>query len=266
MKIVAVMACRNEAEFLPTCLRHLIANGVDFAIVDNGSSDESMDIVHSTEFRNHLVAIKKVPYEGVFRLKPLLEAKVALAENTDADWVMNICPDEILHPNRKNSTLLEEVEFFDKAGFNVINFDEFVFLPVTQPLEVGLHGWPMEKRHYFFEPSRIRQMRLWKNHQGFSMIRHGGHRLDGEKLRLSPESFVLRHYIFLSQEHAYHKYPNRKFSEQELARGWHRNRHGIKQSKYKFPDSNTLETLSKAESFAFNRSYPRLKHYWEDEE
>jgi glycosyltransferase involved in cell wall biosynthesis len=263
MRIVAVMACRNEAAVLPTCLHHLVKNGIDFAIVDNNSTDDSLDIAHSAEFRNHLVDLKRVPYEGIFQLEPLLEAKMALAESISADWAMNICPDEILHPNREGTTLVEEVEYFDKSGFNVVNFDEFVFLHMSEPWVEGLRDWPISQHYYFFEPIRFRQMRLWKKGQGFSMVRHGGHRLDGDNLRFAPESLVLRHYIFRNQAHAYEKFTNRNFSEKELAHGWHRNRHGIPKENYKFPNPDALEVLVRADSFALSRAHPWRKHYWQ---
>lgn len=263
MRIVAVMACRNEADFLPTCLHHLVQNGIDFAIVDNDSTDGSLDIAHSADFRSHLVGLKRIPYNGVFELEPLLTAKMELAESVDSDWAMNICPDEILHPNRAGLSLTTEVEFFDKSGFNVVNFDEFVFLPVVEPWTSGLRDWPASRHYYFFEPKRFRQMRLWKKGLGFSMIRHGGHRLDGDNLRFAPESLVLRHYIFRDQAHAYEKFTTRHFSAQELARGWHRNRHGIPKENYAFPAPDTLKILESPESFAFNRSAPQKKHYWD---
>lgn len=262
MRIVAVMACRNEAAFLPTCLHHLIQQGIDFAIVDNDSTDGSLDIAHSAGFRDHLVGVKRVPYHGFFELEPLLRAKMALAESVTSDWAMNICPDEILHHNTAGTTLAAEVERLDQAGFNAVNFDEFVFLPVAEPWVDGLRGWPAPRSYYFFAPSRVRQMRLWKKELGFSMVRHGGHVLDGENLRLAPESLVLRHYMFRHQEHAYEKYPNRPFAAQELARGWHSNRHGIRVTNYRFPAPETLEWLEVPESCTFNRSAPRQKHYW----
>ena len=263
MRIVAVMACRNEAAFLPTCLHHLIQQGIDFAIVDNDSTDGSLDIAHSAGFRDHLVGVKRVPYDGLFELEPLLRAKMALAESVVSHWAMNICPDEILHPNRAGTTLTAEVERLDQAGFNAVNFNEFVFLPVAEPWVDGLRGWPAPRSYYFFEPRPLRQMRLWKKELGFSMVRHGGHLLDGEGLRPAPDSLVLRHYIFRDQEHAYEKYPHRPFAARELARGWHSNRHGIPVTNYRFPAPETLEWLETPESCTFNRSAPRLKHYWE---
>ncbi len=140
MKIVAVMSCRNEEAYLPTCLHHLVSQGIHFAVVDNDSTDASMDIIHSSEFRSHLVGLKRVPFTGAFELEPLLMAKMSLANETEADWAINICPDEILHPNREGRTLLQEIQLFDKRGFNAVNFDEFVFLPVDEEWEVGLRG------------------------------------------------------------------------------------------------------------------------------
>ncbi len=263
MRIVALLACRNEAAFLPTCLHHLVTNGIDFAIVDHDSTDESLAIAHGQQFKDHLVGLARVPFEGDFALERMLEAKMALLESIHADWAINIDPDEIIHPNRQGATVLEEVDLFDRSGFNVVNCDEFVFLPIEQPYEEGLCGWPHGTHYYFYEPSRFRLMRLWKTGQNFSMVRHAGHRLDGDDIRFAPESFVLRHYIFRDQEHAFSKYPDRIFSEDELARGWHVNRHGVPRANYRFPPPESLECLSRSDSFALSRSHPRAKHYWE---
>lgn len=262
MRIVAVMACRNEAAYLPTCLHHLVSNGIEFAIVDNDSTDDSLSIARSAEFKPYLVDIRRVPFSGEFALEPLLGAKLALAESVRTDWVMNICPDEILHPNRTGTTLAQEVALFDQAGFNVVNFDEFVFLPVDRPWLAGHRGWPEMRHYYFFEPGRFRQMRLWKAGQGFSNVNHGGHRLDGAK-RFAPESLALRHYIFRNQAHAQEKFPRRRFAPEELARGWHRNRNGFAPERFHFPSPETLETLDQPSSLALSRAKPWRRHYWE---
>lgn len=259
------MACRNEADYLPTCLHHLVRNGLEFAIVDNGSTDGSISIARSAEFRPFLVDVRHAPFNGTFELDMLLQAKRALAESIGADWVMNICPDEILHPNRQGTTLAEEVAQFDRAGFNVVNFDEFVFLPVERAWQNGHRGWPDMRHYYFFEPSRFRQMRLWKPGQGLSNVRHGGHRLDGDK-RFAPESLVLRHYLFKSQQHAFEKFPQRHFAPEELARGWHRNRHGYPPAQYAFPPIDRMDVLDHPESTALSRARPWKKHYWEHRE
>ena len=44
MHITAILAIRNEEAYLGNCLRHLVCNGIDFVIIDNGSSDTSAEI------------------------------------------------------------------------------------------------------------------------------------------------------------------------------------------------------------------------------
>lgn len=264
MKIVAVMACRNEEAYLATCLYHLVTQGVHFAVVDNDSTGASMDIIQSAEFRSHLVGLKRVPFTGAFELEPLLKAKMSLADEAKADWAINICPDEILHPNREGKTLLEEIQLFDKRGFNAVNFDEFVFLPVDEEWEKGLRGWPRMRHYYFPEAHRFWHMRAWKKSLGFSMAAHGGHMLAGpNELRFAPESLVLRHYMFRSQQHAYEKLPSRVFSSKELERGWHRSRHGYHRRNYTFPPIDELETLERPDSFALSRARPWPLNYYQ---
>ncbi len=256
------MACRNEATYLPTCLHHLATNGIEFAIVDNGSTDHSLDIARSAEFKPFLVDVLSVPFNGVFELETLLRAKMSIADSVAADWVMNVCPDEILHSNRQDTTLAQNLAEFDRAGFNVVNFDEFVFLPLESDWQEGCRGWQAMRHYYFFEPARLRQMRIWKKGKGLTNVRHGGYRLDGEK-SFAPESLVLRHYIFRDQQHALDKFTHRRFAEQELARGWHSNRHGYPQDNFLFPPAARLEMLPRPDSFALSRERPWKKHYWD---
>lgn len=262
LNVVAVLACRNEADYLPTCLHHLIANGLKFAVVDHGSTDGSLDIVHSDAFRPHLAGLERIPFDGTFTLRTMLDAKMRLGEASGADWLMNVCPDEILHSNRPGRTLVDEVSDFDDRGFNAANFDEFVFLPVEGPLEDGLRGWPSCRHYYFFEPRRFRQYRLWKTGLGFSMANRAGSRLGGRKLRLAPESLVLRHYIFRSQAHAREKLVARRFAAEELERGWHGDRNGFGAEAFTFPPASALKMLSSPDSFVFERTDPWKDHYW----
>ncbi len=262
MRTVAVLACRNEAAYLPTCLHHLASNGIEFAIVDNGSTDQSVEIARSAEFKPFLVDIVSVPFTGVFELETMLRAKKSLADSVQSDWVMNLCPDEVPHANRQDVPLSEEIARFDRAGFNVVNFDEFVFLPVTGDWKEGRRGWQDLRHYYFFEPTPVRQMRLWKSGCGFSNVAHGGHRLDGVT-RIAPESLALRHYIFRDQDHAFAKFPNRRFAERELARGWHLNRLGYPRENYRLPAVERLEVLAHPSSCSLSRARPWKKHYWD---
>lgn len=46
-RIVALLAIRNEALYLEKCLDHLYQQGIEVCIIDNGSTDNSLEIAKS---------------------------------------------------------------------------------------------------------------------------------------------------------------------------------------------------------------------------
>ena len=93
------------------------------------------------------------------------------------------------------------------AGWNTINFDEFVFVPPMGEDTAERRDFYREMLHYyFFEPEPGRLMRAWKNMPDILQV-GGGHKLDGPGICRCPENFVLRHYPTLNLDHARQKYP-----------------------------------------------------------
>ena len=56
IRVVAALVVRNERPFLGNCLRHLIENGIDYVIVDNGSTDETIELLQQSYFAKHLIS------------------------------------------------------------------------------------------------------------------------------------------------------------------------------------------------------------------
>jgi glycosyltransferase involved in cell wall biosynthesis len=221
MKIVALLAVRNEEAYLSNCLRHLIGQGIEVCVIDNDSSDASRGIA---ETEPGVIRIEHLPYEGFLDLPRLLREKERLASEITADWFIRVDADEIMHSYREGETLGEGIERLDAQGWEVINFDEFVFLPLESEYVSYCAGMQSILHYYFFEPYKTRLMRAWKATKSVSGLDSGGHVLMGDEFQLSPEAFALRHYIFRNQEHAFEKYQARKFNPTALARGWHANR------------------------------------------
>src|ERR1700674_1338054 len=125
MRIVALLALRNEAVYLPACLGHLAAEGIETCIIDNGSSDRSRDIAESYRDRG-VFKIVEYPYPGFYDWAGLLKLKEQLAATIEADWFIHHDADEIREAPRPWRTLAEGIRAVDRAGWNAINFDEFV--------------------------------------------------------------------------------------------------------------------------------------------
>jgi glycosyltransferase involved in cell wall biosynthesis len=263
MKITAILAIRNEEAYLANCLRHLVRNGVDFVIIDNGSSDGSAEIYRRREFAKNLVSVKELLFTGVFSLSEQLSRKMEVIATLATDWVIHLDADEVMHSNVEGETLNEALMRLDAAGWNAVNFDEFVFLPIENDYVSDMSGDQPILHYYFFQPFFPRLIRAWKTASDFSPVEHGGHLLTGRDLHLSPEDLVLRHYMVRNQNHAFHKYMGRKFSADELAVGWHANRANQPVEGFRFPSAKALRKLSSPCNYHFDRSDPWHMHYWQ---
>jgi glycosyltransferase involved in cell wall biosynthesis len=268
MRIVAVLAVRNERPYLGNCLSHLIENGIDFAVVDNGSDDGSSDLLHESKYKPHLAGYRHLPFTGIFAWEQLLIAQQELISKIDADWILLVAPDEIMQSNSPGETLANAIVRFDAQGYDVINFDEFVFLPIDIHYVPDHFAMQPMRHYYFFAPNEsARQMRAWRKGLNLFNIRSGGHVVTGNHFRLAPEYFVLRHYMFRNQEHAFKKYSSRVYDPAELARGWHWHGAGHPTARFAFPPASRLEKLAFPDDRNLSRSHPRKRPYWQwDEE
>jgi glycosyltransferase involved in cell wall biosynthesis len=263
VRVTAILAIRNEEAYLANCLRHLVRNGIDFAIIDNGSSDSSAEIYRRREFAAHLVDVQNMPFSGAFSLAEQLRHKMTVIDTIQTDWVIHLDADEVMHSYRHGETLKEALTRLDAGGWNVANFDEFVFLPVESDYQPDAPGCQPMSLYYFFQPHSPRLMRAWRKAGGFSSVDHGGHLLTGPDLRLAPEHLALRHYIVRSQQHAFDKYMTRRFASDEIGRGWHANRVGHSRRSFTLPPMTTLKRLTAAADRNLERDNPWHVHYWQ---
>jgi glycosyltransferase involved in cell wall biosynthesis len=263
MKITAILAIHNEEDYLANCLRHLVRNGIDFVIIDNGSTDGSAGIYRRREFAGNLAGVRELPFAGVFSLSEQLRIKMEVIESLASDWVVHLDADEVMHSNVEGETLSQALTRLDSAGWNAVNFDEFVFLPIEGEYVAEAPEHQPIVHYYFHQPFSPRLVRAWSKTSRFSLLEHGGHVLTGPGLRLAPESLVLRHYIVRSQGHAFRKYTEREFSAEDLARGWHRKRIGLSKEAFRFPPSGLLRKLSCPRDFTLDRADPWETHYWQ---
>lgn len=263
MKVTAILAIRNEEAYLANCLRHLVQNEVDFVVVDNGSADSSPAIYRRREFAVNLVDVVELPYCGAFSLSEQLRQKMQIVETLNTDWIIHLDVDEIMHSYRDGETLKDAVSRLDSLGWTVVNFDEFVFLPIEASYVSDLQGYQPIAHYYFFQPNSPRLMRAWSKKSGLSMVESGGHLLAGTGIRLAPEHLALRHYIVRNQEHAFAKYPTRVFAAEDLAIGWHRKRANVPAKAFELPPLRVLKRLDKTDMRDLDRSDPWTDHYWQ---
>lgn len=259
---VAVLAIRNEEHHARRLLNDLTCQGIDVFVIDHGSSDATLDVCNGYH-GNGVVGIQHQAWEGTFNLTEQLDLKQQTINSLNHDWVIHIDADEWLQSPQPNESLLDGISRLAKQGYNVINFEEFVFLPDSTFNPTTAQNIDQILNYYYFAPKPNRLMRAWKNRSGLMLNpKSGGHRISGD-LRVAPENFVLRHYICLSQVHAIEKYSSRVFSAEDTNKGWHRNRLDLTPDKLKLPSGRFLNRLEYFTSREFDKSNPQHFHYWD---
>jgi glycosyltransferase involved in cell wall biosynthesis len=220
--VVALLAIRNEALYLEKCLEHLYQQGINTCVIDNNSTDNSLDIAKSFINRG-VIQIENLPFEGYFDLIKQLKIKEKLASEINANWFIHHDADEIREAPIIFANLYQAILAADKSGYDAINFDEFVFIPLDEnERNEGKDFVKIMKYYYFFEPYPLRRVNAWKkNSSPVNLVDSGGHSVNFLGRKIFPENFILRHYIALSLRHLDSKYSQRVHHEEEVKLGWH---------------------------------------------
>ena len=257
--MTALLATFNEERFIRHCLEHLLSQGVSVYLLDNSSTDRTVEIARGFLGRG-LIGIEELPRAGFYRWGPILRRKEELAAELEADWFLHIDADEFRLPPPGHSTLAEALAAVDRAGFNAVDFQEFTFVPTREEPDHDHELFLETMRWYYpFSPRRPNQLNAWKRQSGrVDLASSAGHEVAFPGLRPYPEAFPMRHYLFLSVEHAIEKYVERRYDPGELEAGWHRARAALRAE-----DITLLPQveLRRYESDALlDASEPRTKH------
>ena len=243
LRIVALLAIRNEELFLERCLEHLYQNGVFTYIIDNESTDNSAKIADKFTKRG-VIGIETLPYKGSFDLAGQLEFKQCLTKRLDADWFIHHDADEIRYAPSSFATLHDGILHADHEGYNAVNFNEFVFVPTSkEEVFEGTDYVQKMKYYYFFAPKPLRRINAWKNTgNDIDLVSWGGHAINFPGMNIYPENFILRHYLALSYKHACRKYGNTsQYKTSEIQRGWFSARSNFKKEVCNFPTPSQLK-------------------------
>ncbi len=259
----AVVAVRNERRHVDGLLRRLIGDGLDVVVIDHASTDGSGEI--AKRWQGHGVLwVEQRPFDGVFRLEEVLQWKDEAYAKLDHEWLVHVDADEWLQSPRDGERLIDLIQRADASGANVVNFDEFTFVPDIELL-AGTDPREVFTTYYHFAPFSPRLMRMWRQGAGLSGIPGAGHVLSGSDIHLFGEAGILRHYPVLSTDGKGIKYLDRVFPEEEVRRNWHSNRIGLRAEDFVIRETPSLRRLVRWSSRDFDRSAPVKWHYWQKE-
>jgi hypothetical protein len=259
LRVIAMLAVYNEERFLANCLEHLFEHGVEVYLLDNGSTDQSAAIARRY-LGQGLLGIENFPREGVFRSRAIMQRKEELAAVLPGDWFMHVDADEIHVPPRSGYHLAEAFAEAEARGYNAINFQEFTFTPTQEAPDHDHANYLKTMRWYYpFTPFFPHRLNAWKQQAvRVDLSTSGGHQVRFPGLRLYPETFVMRHYLFLSVDHAVRKFVQQTYAPEEVERGWYGGRSGLQASGIRLPSQAELCWYQSDDQLG--SSCPRTEH------
>lgn len=259
MRIIALLATYNEERFIAACLENLLQQDVEVYLIDNESSDRTVAIAERYLGRG-LIGIETLPRTGVFRWKRILACKERLAATLEADWFMHVDADEIRLPPRSAHTLVQALAEVEAQGYNAVNFMEFTFIPTQEAPDHDHADFQKTMRWYYpFLPFVPHRLNAWQwQDEPVELAWSGGHQVRFPGLRMYPESFPMRHYLFLSVPHGIRKYVDRRYDRAETETGWHGWRSKVRPSEVKLPTQAELRTYTSDDQL--DPSNPRTQH------
>ena len=242
MRVIALITAYNEELMIGPALDHLMSQGAEVYLIDNESTDRTVEIARRYLGRG-LLGVETLPRKGYFDLTSVLRREEERAKELPGDWFMHHDADEIRLAPPPYRTLAEGFAEVGRAGYNAVNFQEFVFVPTQQVPNHEHPEFPRTMRHYYcLNPRPLHRLNAWKRTDA-PVTLTDAHRVEFPGMRIFPEPFVLKHYICLSLPHAIRKYCGRQYSPAEVERGWHRKRSRLQPEDFYLPDQSELKEV-----------------------
>jgi glycosyltransferase involved in cell wall biosynthesis len=259
------MTAYNEEDVIASSVGALLAQGVEVHLIDNWSTDQTVERALSEANRGRLTW-ERFPADGpasTYRWRDLLGRVDDLAAESGADWCIHHDADERRLSPWAGVSLRDGLHHVQRCGFNAVDHTLLNFWPVDETYVEGAD--PEDHfRHFGFGEfdGHFIQVKAWRNPgHGVRLADFGGHDVNFPGLRIYPYNFLIKHYSIRSQAHGERKvFEDRvsRWDPEERAGGWHIQYDHVAPGHRFLRDASTLHLFD--QSFARRYLTERLSH------
>lgn len=153
MRILSVITCYNEIDYLPLQLEFLEQNGVEYFVLDNYSTDGSWEWL-----QDNRVPSERVDTKDSFHLDLLQAARLRVLARERPEWAIYGDSDELIFTA---STIADVVRAADAEGADLL---EIPFLNLFQTDEQPECFDPVRTYFYYELPKRWKRTRIHRYH------------------------------------------------------------------------------------------------------
>jgi len=214
----------NEQDMVDEVIEHLLSEGLELVVLDNGSTDGSYEVCKKFAEKG-LVTLEQYSSPS-FNWPLLLRMLYDMALKKNPDWLVRSGQDEFLESGISNVSLKEAIIKEDEKGCNLIQFDVFEFFMTDAD---NLQAKSIRERFPYYSWQNEDQYRAWKFYPGIRVEDAGGHYPifpSNIKYKIANRKFVHRHYRYRNKQQAIKNHLdrlNRIKSVPEVKLGWSAN-------------------------------------------
>src|SRR5438309_2714828 len=96
MRVVAVTCVRNEIDIVEAFVRHTMAVASHLLVLDNGSTDGTLDILRALKSEGLPLDIEQDPAPGYWQWQRMTRLMHQAVATLGADWILPLDADEFL--------------------------------------------------------------------------------------------------------------------------------------------------------------------------
>ncbi len=224
LNVIALVAAYNEERLIATCLDNLISQGIGVYLIDNESTDRTVEIARQFEGCG-LIGHETLHRKGCFSQNSLMHREEDIAQELDADWFIRVDVDEIPRPPSGFASLPSAFAAVEDRGFNAVEFMEYSFVATQEHPEHRPEDFQKTMLWYYpHQPFRPHLIRAWRrSFERVDLATTGGHEARFTGRKIYPELFILKHYAYMSRDWVIDKYIGKDFDPAEADKNtWQR--------------------------------------------
>ena len=195
-----MMPVFNAADIVEEVIEHILSQGMELVVLDNGSTDGSYEICKKFEDK-HMIKLNQYK-NSTFDYGLLSRILYDMAIELEPNWLIRNDQDELLESGLPNASLKKAIEEEDSKGFNLIQFDVMEFF-MTNNDNLSAKSLPEKFPYYSWQHDFA--YRAWKHIPGTRVedtLSHHPIFPEGYLYKIPDRKFILRHYRFRSKEQA----------------------------------------------------------------
>jgi len=165
---IAYLIVYNEEDIIQEIIDFHLKQGINFVIVDNGSTDNTWEIIQNNRFRIGILKTERIETSS-YGFQFLIFKAFCLVEAFKPDWVLQIDANTFLEPPMHfRGTLSDFITRADNKGYNIINLTVYDFYP-TKKDNLSIKSVYKRMQYYnarkYFNLSQI-QEKIFKYYPG----------------------------------------------------------------------------------------------------